>query len=35
MGGRATGGRLKFIPAEKNGRPVSQCVTIEYKFNIY
>jgi TonB family protein len=26
---------LKFIPAVKDGRPVSQYVTIEYNFNIY
>lgn len=27
--------RMKFIPATKDGRPVSQFVTIEYNFNIY
>jgi TonB family protein len=27
--------RIKFIPAMKDGRPVSQFVTIEYNFNIY
>lgn len=27
--------RIKFTPATKNGRPVSQFVTIEYNFNIY
>ncbi|HEX8458836.1 MAG TPA: energy transducer TonB [Pyrinomonadaceae bacterium] len=27
--------RISFRPAEKDGRPVSQYVTIEYNFNIY
>jgi TonB family protein len=27
--------RIKFIPAIKDGRPVSQFVTIEYNFNVY
>lgn len=27
--------RIKFTPATKDGRPVSQFVTIEYNFNIY
>jgi TonB family protein len=27
--------RIKFEPAIKDGRPVSQYVTIEYNFNIY
>jgi TonB family protein len=27
--------KIKFIPAMKDGRPVSQFVTIEYNFNIY
>ncbi len=27
--------RIKFRPAEKDGRPVSQWVTLEYNFNIY
>jgi TonB family protein len=27
--------RIKFVPATKNGRPVSQFVTIEYMFSIY
>lgn len=27
--------KIKFIPAIKDGRPVSQFVTIEYNFNIY
>ncbi|HEX8161442.1 MAG TPA: TonB family protein [Pyrinomonadaceae bacterium] len=27
--------RLKFVPATKDGRPVSQYVTIDYNFNIY
>jgi TonB family protein len=27
--------RIKFIPAMKDGRPVSQFVTIEYNFHIY
>ncbi|MCA1629593.1 MAG: TonB family protein [Acidobacteria bacterium] len=27
--------RIKFIPATKDGRPVSQYVTIDYNFNIY
>jgi TonB family protein len=27
--------RIKFIPAVKDGRPVSQYVTIDYNFNIY
>ncbi|MCA1818121.1 MAG: energy transducer TonB, partial [Acidobacteria bacterium] len=27
--------RIKFIPAVKDGHPVSQFVTIEYNFNIY
>ncbi|HEX8459742.1 MAG TPA: energy transducer TonB [Pyrinomonadaceae bacterium] len=27
--------RISFKPAEKDGRPVSQYVTIEYNFNIY
>src|ERR671939_458012 len=26
---------IKFIPAQKDGRAVSQYVTIEYNFNIY
>ena len=27
--------KIKFIPAQKDGRPVSQVVTIEYNFNLY
>lgn len=27
--------KIKFIPATKDGRPVSQYVTIDYNFNIY
>lgn len=27
--------RIKFVPATKDGRPVSQFVTIQYHFNIY
>lgn len=27
--------KIKFVPAEKDGRPVSQVVTIDYNFNIY
>jgi hypothetical protein len=27
--------KIKFIPAMKDGRFVSQYVTIEYNFNIY
>jgi TonB family protein len=27
--------RIKFVPAMKDGRPVSQYVTIDYNFNIY
>jgi TonB family protein len=27
--------RVKFIPAQKDGRPVSQFVAIDYNFNIY
>ena len=27
--------RIQFTPAMKDGRPVSQYVTIEYNFNIY
>jgi hypothetical protein len=27
--------RVKFSPAEKDGRKVSQYVTIDYNFNIY
>jgi outer membrane biosynthesis protein TonB len=27
--------RISFTPAEKDGRKVSQYVTIEYNFNIY
>ena len=27
--------KIKFVPAMKDGRPVSQFVTIEYNFNIY
>ena len=27
--------RIKFVPATKDGRPVSQYVTIQYNFNIY
>lgn len=27
--------KIKFIPAMKDGRPVSQFVTVEYNFNIY
>lgn len=26
---------ISFIPAEKDGRPASQWVTVEYNFNIY
>jgi TonB family protein len=31
----AAANRILFIPAEKNGRKVSQYVTLEYNFNIY
>lgn len=27
--------KIKFIPATKDGRPVSQFVTVEYNFNVY
>ena len=27
--------KIKFVPAEKDGRPVSQYFQIEYNFNLY
>jgi TonB family protein len=27
--------QIEFVPAEKDGRKVSQYVTIEYNFNVY
>jgi hypothetical protein len=27
--------RIKFTPAVKNGRPVSQLIVLEYNFNTY
>ncbi|MBA3323229.1 MAG: energy transducer TonB, partial [Pyrinomonadaceae bacterium] len=27
--------RITFTPAEKDGRPVSQYITLVYNFNIY
>ncbi len=27
--------RIKFVPATRDGRPVSQFIQIEYNFNLY